>query len=125
MTKLHSHLKRGLIGILSLTLILSNISVYAIDDTSNIIEEDNLEENILLQNDEYNDSDSFYNDNSILNENIENQNSLILLSASTQENVDITFNYNGGVQSWTAPYSGFFFLEVYGAEGRPDASRGG
>lgn len=60
MTKLHSHLKRGLIGILSLTLILSNISVYAIDDTSNIIiEEDNLEENTLLQNDEYNDSDSF------------------------------------------------------------------
>ena len=123
MTKLHSYLKKGLMGILSLTLILSNTSVYAIDDTSDIIiEEDNLEENTLLQNDEYNDSDSFYNDNSILNEN---QNSLFLLSASNQEDVDITFNYNGGVQSWTAPYSGFFFLEVYGAEGGPDASRGG
>lgn len=72
MTKLHSHLKKGLISILSLSLIFSSINVYAIDDTSNIIiEEDNLEEDTLLQNDEYNDSDSSYNDNSIINENMD------------------------------------------------------
>ena len=48
MTKLHSHLKKGFICILSLTLIFSNITVYAINDSSNII----IEEDTLLQNDE-------------------------------------------------------------------------
>lgn len=47
MTKLHSHLKRGLIGILSLTLILSNLSVYAIEDNV-IVEESNLNDDIAL-----------------------------------------------------------------------------
>ena len=40
MTKLHSHLKRCLIGILSLTLIFSSLHVYAKDlDNSNVIVE--------------------------------------------------------------------------------------
>ena len=49
MTKLHSHLKKGFISILSLTLILSSLNVYAMDlNNSNIIiEEDNLDENII------------------------------------------------------------------------------
>ena len=61
MTKLHSHLKKGFISILSLTLILSSLNVYAMDlNNSNIIiEEDNLNESndlnediILIQDDE-------------------------------------------------------------------------
>ena len=62
MTKLHSHLKRGFISILSLTLILSNISVYAIDDTTNIIiEEDSLDDTLIHNHD----SDSYEENNNI------------------------------------------------------------
>lgn len=62
MTKLHSHLKKGLMGILSLTLILSNISVYAIDDTTNIIiEEDSLDDTLIHNHD----SDSYEENNNI------------------------------------------------------------
>ena len=64
MTKLYSHLKKGFISILSLTLILSNISVYAIDDTSNIIIEDNnLDDETTLQHRNKNEENTFIQDN--------------------------------------------------------------
>ena len=68
MTKLHSHLKKGFISILSLTLIFSNISVYAIDDTTNIIIEENNLDNSLIHN---HNSDS-YEENIITQESEEN-----------------------------------------------------
>ena len=62
MTKLHSHLKKGFISVLSLTLIFSNISVYAIDDTTNIIIEEDSLDDILIHN---HDSYSYEEDNNI------------------------------------------------------------
>lgn len=62
MAKLHSHLKKGFISVLSLTLIFSNISVYAIDDTTNIIiEEDSLDDTLIHNHD----SDSYEENNNI------------------------------------------------------------
>ena len=82
MTKLHSHLKKGFIGVLSLTLIFSNLNVYAINlDNSNIIVE---EENDIDETDVYEDTSS--NNVIIEDENInsEEENNNITI----EENVD-------------------------------------
>ena len=52
MTKLHSHLKKGFISILSLTLILSSLNVYAmdLDDSNIIVEEDELDNESIQSN---------------------------------------------------------------------------
>ena len=34
------------------------------------------------------------------------------------------FNYTGGVQSFTVPYTGIYKLEVYGSEGHPEGYPG-
>ena len=83
MTKLHSHLKRGFISILSLTLIFSNMSVYALDDTSNIIiEEDDINEtnmnedtssdNVIIEDENIN-SEEENNNITTIEENINNK----------------------------------------------------
>lgn len=40
--------------------------------------------------------------------------------------LDVTISYAGRqVQTWTAPYSGYYYVEAYGAAGGDDARRGG
>lgn len=40
--------------------------------------------------------------------------------------LDVTINYAGRqVQTWTAPYSGYYYVEAYGAAGGNDGCRGG
>ena len=64
MTKLHSHLKKGFISILSLILIFSSLNVYALDDTSNIIIEDNnLDDESTLQYGDKNEENTFIKEN--------------------------------------------------------------
>ena len=88
MTKLNSHLKKGFIFILSLTLIFSNINVYAIDlDNANIIvEEENLDnETILVQDNE---------DNSIINETNNEQTNFNQDDITNNSNILDDYNIN-------------------------------
>ena len=87
MTKLHSHLKKGFISILSLTLIISNISVYAMDlDNSNIIiEEDNINDDESIQN---NDETILIKDNEDISF-VENSNNINQINIDS--NVDNNF----------------------------------
>ena len=105
MTKLHSHLKKGFISILSLSLIFSSINVYAIDDTSNII----IEEDNLLQNDEDNDIDSSYDDNSIINENMDKVDTSKVEtfneSETINQGIEDNYSYNGENDDMVATYS--------------------
>lgn len=49
----------------------------------------------------------------------------VAVTADTTD-FDVTINYAGRqVQTWTAPYSGYYYVEAYGAAGGDDASRGG
>lgn len=49
----------------------------------------------------------------------------VAVTADTSD-LDVTINYAGRqVQTWTAPYSGYYYVEAYGAAGGDDASRGG
>ena len=49
-----------------------------------------------------------------------------VVDAADTTDLDVTINYTGRqVQTWTAPYSGYYYVEAYGAAGGEDASRGG
>lgn len=49
-----------------------------------------------------------------------------VVDAADTADLDVTINYTGRqVQTWTAPYSGYYYVEAYGAAGGDDASRGG
>ena len=49
-----------------------------------------------------------------------------VVDAADTTDLDVTINYTGRqVQTWTAPYSGYYYIEAYGAAGGEDASRGG
>ena len=98
MTKLNSHLKKGFISILSLTLILSSLNVYAMDlNNSNIIiEEDNLNKDIILIQDNENFNATLSNQNSSnlnINENIQNQNNFNKYDVMIDDSLkDVNFN---------------------------------
>lgn len=49
-----------------------------------------------------------------------------VVDAADTADLDVTINYTGRqVQTWTAPYSGYYYVEAYGAAGGNDGSRGG
>lgn len=49
-----------------------------------------------------------------------------VVDAADTADLDVTISYTGRqVQTWTAPYSGYYYVEAYGAAGGEDASRGG
>lgn len=49
-----------------------------------------------------------------------------VVDAADTADLDVTISYAGRqVQTWTAPYSGYYYVEAYGAAGGKDASRGG
>ena len=49
-----------------------------------------------------------------------------VVDAADTNDLDVTINYAGRqVQTWTAPYSGYYYVEAYGAAGGNDGSRGG
>lgn len=49
----------------------------------------------------------------------------VAVTADTTD-LDVTINYaDRQVQTWTAPYSGYYYIEAYGAAGGNDSSRGG
>ena len=49
----------------------------------------------------------------------------VAVTADTTD-LDVTINYAGRqVQTWTAPYSGYYYVEAYGAAGGNDGCRGG
>ena len=82
MTKLNSHLKKGFISILSLTLILSSLNVYAINDNINvIIKEDNLDDTNISNDDitTLNKENSILNNQEINSINVDNQDDIMLL----------------------------------------------
>ena len=88
MTKLHSHLKKVFIFVLSLTLILSSLNVYALDDTSNIIiEEDNI-------NDEEEE-----NNNITTSENIDNEKNSSMEEANNNVNSIDLYSNNEGIST--------------------------
>lgn len=49
-----------------------------------------------------------------------------VVDAADTNDLDVTINYAGRqVQTWTAPYSGYYYVEAYGAAGGNDGCRGG
>lgn len=49
-----------------------------------------------------------------------------VVDAADTADLDVTISYTGRqVQTWTAPYSGYYYVEAYGAAGGDDTSRGG
>lgn len=49
-----------------------------------------------------------------------------VVDAADTTDLDVTINYAGRqVQTWTAPYSGYYYVEAYGAAGGNDGCRGG
>ena len=49
-----------------------------------------------------------------------------VVDAADTADLDVTISYTGRqVQTWTAPYSGYYYVEAYGAAGGNDARRGG
>ena len=94
MTKLNSHLKKGFISILSLTLILSSLNVYAmdLDDSNIIVEEDELDNDIINNDYETNIDDinqflQYHLLNSYtLSDNINQENEISLMSNDNEEN---------------------------------------
>lgn len=49
-----------------------------------------------------------------------------VVDAADTADLDVTINYaDRQVQTWTAPYSGYYYIEAYGAAGGNDSSRGG
>ena len=109
-------MKRFFSWICIFTLFFSSINVYAIDDSSNIIiEEDNLEENQENINEEIENnlnesSNDIDNDSS--DEIIDDK-----LDINTYSNNQWNFNYSGNIESFIAPETGKYFIEAYGASG--------
>lgn len=109
-------MKRFFSWICIFTLFFSSITVYAIDDSSNIIiEEDNLDENQENINEEIENnlnesSNDIDNDSS--DEIIDDK-----LDINTYSNNQWNFNYSGNIESFIAPETGKYFIEAYGASG--------
>lgn len=50
---------------------------------------------------------------------------IILPSLSASALQTVTFNFTGGIQTWTAPYTGTIWLKVWGAQGGHNTSKDG
>ena len=105
MTKLNSHLKKGFISILSLTLILSSLNVYAINDNINvIIKEDNLDDTNISNDDitTLNKENSILNNQEINSINVDNQDDIMLLFSKLKEyEVDLGVDILSAWNNWT------------------------
>lgn len=110
MINLQNCMKKCFISVLSLTLMLSNLNVYALDSTSNI-QENNLlqnDESLIISNDEINDSNI---EDNVNNETIDINNDNIIGNINEISNNESYNNENDLIENSNIDYDNEVFID--------------